>query len=539
MNGSFAGFDSVSSIISLVVLGIFGLLTLVGALKGLSRGISRQVIRTATIIISVILSIVLVKFSYNAIFSYFEGKTIEDIVNQISSIAASYNVEINPEDFADLYNFETETVVYILAIPLALVVMPLAFTVSFVIISALMLIVHAIVSGILGFRKKKNNAVTRLLGMALGAVQGAFVAIVIMLPVLGIANIASDAVDTIRANENQSELELQIIELYDNNVKEAVDSPTVSLMSKYGGDWLYKIISTATISGEDIEMSQQVDPVVKVYTEYASHLAGADFTALTEENKAAINAILMELEQSNYFSPLLASVVRGGSYMLNDSEFILEMEEPLKTSVMSIISIFNTSDKTNINTDLATIRDLYFLLSDTGVLKGMTTEGTDILALLAEKGEDNKTPLSKAVDLLSENTRTKPIVGTLTKLSITMVAGAENAEQMDAIYESVKSGINEIVSIKRNQFDSDEEYEDAISDTIENVAVENGILTPEFIEENREQVDEVLDVVSDFVAENFNDVEEFTDEMITDLIIEYYDAYINGEFNFNFDGAQQ
>ncbi len=542
---------SIASTISLVVLGILGVLVLIGALKGLSRGISRQVIRTASIILSVVISFILVKISYSAIFGYFDGKTVEDIIADLSATASSAGVQLNPEDFASLSNFDAATVKYILAIPLALIIMPLAFTVSFVIISALMLIVHAIVSGVLGFSKKKNNATTRLLGMALGAVQGLFVAIVLLFPILGIANVAADSIETMRQNENKSEAELEIIELYDANIKEAVESPAVRIMSSVGGNLLYKMVSTAKIDGDSIAMSEQVAPVVSIYAEYSSKLVDADFTKLTEENKEGINAIIEELEASDYFKPLLAGIVKGAANTIAESEAMTEMEEPVKSIFASIITIFQTSDKTNIVSDVSTLRDLYFLLSDEGILAAVMGEeggeGTDILKLLSNQDENGKTALSRAINILQINDRTKPIVGSLTKLSITMLASGsaggemtpEQTEQIEQVYEDVKTGLNEVVQVKREDYASDEEHKAAVSDTLENVLVDNNILSDSFIEENREEVDKVMDAVSDRIIEDLADVEEVTDDVITVIIVEYYDALVSGEFGDIFGEGEE
>ncbi len=523
------------------VIAFVGFLAFIGAFKGLSRGISRQIVRSVTIVASVVLSIVIIKTAYGAIFAYFDDRTVEDILNQI----ASYGVTINMEELSWLTNFDTETAKYILAIPLTLVVMPILFTVLFVVISALMLIVHAIISGILGFRKRHNNFFTRLLGMALGAVQGAFVAVVLLVPILGIASVASDSIETLRANETKTEAETNIIALYDNNVKEAVDSPVVTYLTKLGGGFMYKMIATAKVSGEDVVMTEQVDPVVSVYVAYSANLAGADFKNLTPENKAAIKAIIAEIETSNYYSPLLAGLVRGLALTATESELLTGLEEPLKSTAISIISVFHTSDETNISLDLNTFCDLYFLLSDEGILAAMGEpaegeEQPDIMTLLGNKDANGKTTLSRAITILSANDRTKPIVSSLTKLSLSILSSSTGtdgelppdvAEQVEEVYETVKSGLNEVVQVKREDYASDEEYKGAVSSTLENVLVESEILTSDFVAENREEIDKVLDVVADHVIENFADVEEVTDEHIVEIALEYYDAYMNGEFD--------
>lgn len=528
----------IPTIVSYAVLGILGLLVLIGALKGLSRGISRQLIRTLTVVASIALSILAVKFLSGQIYAYFDGKTGEELLAQIANMGITVNGEpLNVNDFEWLGNFDPEIISYILAIPLSLVVLPLVFVILFIIISALMLIVHAIVSGVLGFRKKKNNALTRLLGMALGAVQGALVTVVLLVPILGIASTASDAIETMRQNENKSEAELEIIELYDNNVKGAVETPVVKTLTNFGGNILYNWLSTTKIGGESVKMTEQIQPVLSVYSEYSANLAGADFTNLTPENQAAIKSIIAKIENSNYFAPLLADVVKGAAVTALESEAINTMEEPLGSVIKSVISIFKDASRDNLATDINTFCDLYFLLSDEGVLAAMTAgegeEAPDIMQLLSKKDENNETTLSRAISILGSNTRTQPIVTSLTKLSISMISGSnpEQAEQIEEVYNEIKTGLNEVVQIKREDFASDEEHKAAVSDSIESVIVDSGIIDAEFVEENREEIEEVLGVVADHVIENFGDVEEVTDAHITEVIVEYYEAYLNGEFD--------
>ncbi len=533
MGETMPGFTGVGSAVSAVLLAVLAVFVLFGALKGLTRGIQRQVIRTATIIASIVIALIAAKSVSSSVISAFDGMTTEEIVSEL----VASGVITSTEGFEWITNFDTETFKYIIAIPVALIAVPFIFVGVFMLASLVLYIVHGILCGVLGFRKKELNAPKRLLGLALGAVQGILVTAVVLVPVLGIARVASDSFETLRENENKSESEVEIIELYDENLKSSLDGPVVNVLNIFGGNLMYDILTSAKLDGENIKMSEQVAPVLSVYVEYSSNLADADFTALTEENKAAIKRIIAEIDDSEYFSPLLSGIMRGVSLTVAESEIVTEMEEPVKTLFATILDVFSSSDKTNIGTDLNTFCDLYFLLSDTGILKSLTAgdEGAetqpDILTLLGTKDSEGKTALARAINILNSNDRTKPIVSTLTKLSIAMLGEAmspEMQEGMEQVYDGVKDGLTQVVQVKKEDYATEEEYKGAVSDTLENVLIDNNILTDSFVEENREEVDEVLSAVTDHIVENYGDLDEVGDEQITEIIVEYYDAYING-----------
>ncbi len=522
-----------------VIFGIMAFLVLIGALKGLRRGIQRQTVRTATIILSIVLSVVAIKIGYGRIFSYLDAMTVEELVNK----GIELGLLSSSDDLSVLYNLEMATLEYILAIPLTLIIAPLVFVVLFIVISAIMLIVHAIVSGVLGFKKKKNNGVTRLCGMALGAVQGLLVSAMVLLPFVGLSNLAAGAMDTMRDNTSASETEQELVATYDENVKPIAECASMKIMGVCGGKIVYNIVATTSVEGESFNMRGEVDTVLSVYSEYSS-LEGMEWHSLKDSDKATIESMLDKIENSDYFAPLLASLARGLSKTVTEGEMLDEMEEPMKTLFCDVFGIFATSTKDNFFTDVDTILDLYYLFSDEGILEAIVDtdsgevpddspsgEEEDIMSMLGRKDEEGNTVISRAITLLQDNPRTAPIVTSLMKISLSMMvntAGDEMAgdtglttEEIEEVYDNVKQGLNDVVQIKKEDYASDEEYKDAVSASLDETFRANNI----------ELDEDIIDVVADHVIENFGDVEEVTDEHIVEVILEYYDAYLNGEFD--------
>ena len=176
-------------------------LVLIGAFKGLRRGIARQTIRTVTVILSLVFSIIATKSINSTIINTVSGMQAEEVIQMLEQ----YGISLG--DSAQFLGYlDPSTLSYILAIPLGIIVAPVLFVLFFIVISGLMLIVHAIISGVLGFSKRRNSAATRLMGMGLGAIQGLAVAIIITVPFVGILSATSDVVAQMQAIENQPTL---------------------------------------------------------------------------------------------------------------------------------------------------------------------------------------------------------------------------------------------------------------------------------------------------------------------------------------------
>ncbi len=526
----------IGQIVTYVLLGLVGLLALVGALKGLSRGIKRQSVRTVSIILSIVLSFVVVKILYGVVLGFFDCASMAELFTKLDELGLALDAETKDS----LANFDPILVEYILAIPLALLVGPIVFIPVFIIVSAIMLIVHAIVCGVVGFRKKENTKATRLLGMALGFVQGVLVSIVLLVPILGLASTVSGAVDTIRANENKSEADVELINMYDTDLKDIVENPMVKTLGKLGGNLMYKMLATVKVEDNKVKMVDQIDTVLVVYGELDT-LSSLEFTNLTPEQQASITALIDVVGDSNYFAPLLSKLVSSVATMV-EGDMIAEMEEPIKTLMVDILAIFKTSSQENIKSDLKTFCDFFFHLTNEGVLNAAmgsedpNAESPDIMEVLFKTNANGKSTIDNAITILDSNPRTQPIITSLVKISVAYAKESLNSSagegipelegaDIDKIYEDVKTAVNDIVKMDREQYASEEEYKSAVSASVESLVVNNGFIEQSEIDANREEMEEIFFEVSDHIISNFEGQEEVSDAELISVILQYYNSY--------------
>ncbi len=528
----------IKTIVIASILGLSGFLGLIGALKGLSRGIKRQTVRSLTIVVSAVLSFVAVKILYGAVIGYFENATMLDIFARLESFGLTLDAEtkdalsgVNPALFG-----------FVAAIPLALVIGPVVFVPAFIVISAVMWIVHAILSGIFGFRKKKNNKLTRLFGMLLGFVQGVAVSVLLLSPVLGIANTFSGTVETIRSKDNISESEQKIVDFYDVNLKETFDSAPVKFFTEIGGKYIYNSLANIKVGGNNVDMIGEIDTVLFVYTE-ASNIK-SDLTSLTPAEQESIGKIIDAIDSSNYFAPILVNVVNSSTSVLEDA-IASDMQEPTKSLVLELLGVFKNATRETVREDFETITDFLFLFINEGVFDVAngpsdpeSAEDTDIAKLLLKTDASGKTTIDRAVEILDKNVRTKGLINSLVKLSVvyakeSLLDSFESTglsdEEVDRIYGEVKGSIEEIAELKSENYESDEAYKNAVASSVEKMAVENGFITELEISENREKMDEVFGEVSEHIIENIGGKEEISDAELVNIIVQYYNSYINKE----------
>ena len=521
---------------TIVIASLFtfsGILGLIGALKGRSRGIKRQTVRTITVLLSAVISFVLVKALYGAVMGFLDTATMDEIFLKLEG----YNVYVGAEIKGAASQLDPLVLRYLLALPLALFVGPISFVPIFVSVSGVMWIVHVILSGILGFRKKKNNKLTRFFGMLLGLVQGVAVSVILLSPVLGIASTLSTTVESVRQKETLNDTEKNLISFYDTNVKDAIECGPVKVFTDFGGRFIYSSLTNIKLDGVSVDMTAELGVATSVYKEITS-ISTADITALGAEDQARIKGIVDTVLGSNYYAPVFTSLFNSSGTIIED-KLVTSAEEPIKGLLTELIGVFGSSTRETIKEDFNTLCDFLFLLTNEGVFSASDApDSSGVAELLLKPDASGKTTVDKAVAILDSNPRTRAMVESLVKFAVVYaketlmenfeMAGLDAAE-IDKIYEDVKGGVGEIVKINPESYASAEEYKGAVAESVEQMAIDNGFISEAELNENREKADKVFSEVSEHIADNFAGKEEISDAELVNIITRYYNSYVENE----------
>jgi hypothetical protein len=180
--------------------------------------------------------------------------------------------------------------------------------------------------------------------------------------------------------------------------------------------------------------------------------------------------------------------------------------------------MLSTSTKETIVDDLDLIVDVYFIVCDHKLIDTLRSGDPDAVRdILTEKGEDGKTTVDAILDRLNEYERAHVIVTSLTKLSLSMMQDALGFdEDTTEIYENVKEDITNILNHNKSDFETEEEYKQAVNDDLSKALEDNNLNVDE----------ETKKVMVDYIADNYGDHEgEITDKEINDALLSYYKAY--------------
>lgn len=512
-------------ILTIILLSLMGVLAIIGAILGYKRGLARQIIRTITVILSALVSIYLAKLLVTAIMVWIENRTAEELIIFIKTI-----VPVSIESYEPILTYlDTGTLNYILAIPLALVIAPVTFILAFLLVKLIMMIPHVIIAGLMGFSKKKNTATTRLLGMFLGALQGIFVAIMIIYPLAGASVTSTEIITEMNEQAPEDETTVTITEFYNTTIKTYVEDPVVKLVGDLGGKQLYNNLATVNVRGVDYEMVETLaEPTLKIGMS-VNKLKGWDWKAPTPENEDAVKAIIEAVDDSEYARNLISDILVFVSQAYADGAITIDMEQPLSEIVAATFEAIGGITANTLGTDLETLAEAYFILARENIIyaleAGNAEEIRDLLTKTIENEDGTSTTvIAKVTETLNENPNTTPLVTVLTKLSLAALSDQLGADvDLDALYGSVKNGVSDTLAITKED-KTKEEYIEAVSESLDNTLTGNGI----------ELEKDILDEMANYVYDNYDELNkvdsdhdgEISDYEVNKIVLSYYDAYM-------------
>ena len=147
------------------------------------------------------------------------------------------------------------------------------------------------------------------------------------------------------------------------------------------------------------------------------------------------------------------------------------------------------------------------------------SEGGDLTTVLTAKDPDTDAPVINGfIDLIKSNERTKHLVTSITKLSISMLKNdlTADSEQLDVTYDNIKNDVSEILSTDESDYKTKYEYIDALAGRLDEILTDNGI----------DLSDDTVRTIAEYVDENFAGKTELTEEEFNDIILSYYNAHI-------------
>jgi hypothetical protein len=527
-------FSNFSAIAIVVFLGF----ALWGAFQGFRRSIFRQVIHVAVTLVIAIIAFHCTSFVCDNILDSFNEMSMQEFIVWCEGQAV-----ILPEEVQSvLLSFDMTTIGYAIAIIINTVVAPLIFAILFAIVG----VVGKVVTSVLCFFVPKGQSLTyKLIGIVGGIVEGAIIACVVLLPLVGWVNIAGSAVDVVRENAAADDpAATEIVEFYDEYVEPLEKHAIFQMVGGLGGNDMLEDLATVEINGEERDLREQLTVVIELGYDI-SKLSGADFLNLTPENKATILAIIDDCDESLIISKLTCGVVNGMASAIEDGAILIQIDEPYHSILMEAVSILG-SEKTNETTlgeNLTTFVNVYFLLSDEGVLAvfdktedGATTNEDALTEALTKKDDENNTVLNKVIDKLDENENTRtliPLVGKLAVAALYDTLGIpEGAEEA---YEAVKDGISDVLALDTTNMSEAEakaSVTETLTETLDGIGISvsadgaEGTISSEAVEVMADYVLENQQAIKDKLEQENIDPENISDADVLNVLLSYYTEFL-------------
>ncbi len=480
------------------LLAITAIIVIISVIEGLVRGVKKQSGTLGAVVLSAIIAALVTFFVctpssplISALIDYLKGLLTAEQLQDIMGIT-----EIG------------ETLVYYAT----MVIAPFFFVAAFGILSAVLSIVWAIVYKIIspkkkGKKKKKLSAGQRFGGAGIGLACGLVVAVIALMPIVGVLDIATAAGEVIVSEANEEDL----------NVIEGIDIPEIvndasenGIMKVYkkGTGWMFDSLASATFEGKRVYLKDDVAAVVSIVP-YLSDFS-FDIKAYDEKQVDAINGIVDGLDKSTMLKYTLSGIVSEGASKWNKGESFMGIGkisagETLDPLLDSVIGVFATTTRETIGDDLRTVADIFGVLVNKDVLDVIEDEG----ALLNKLGKEGV--IGDLIIAVNKNERMMVLSDEITKLSVRVLATTlKLPNDSKAIYNEV---IGDIVS-SINESANTSDRAGAISADLCDIFEAYGL----------EITAEQASIVAEALVADLGNVQELKNDHVEEFFVVHYGA---------------
>ena len=518
--------ESILLTVSIVLTVIVALIVVFKARAGAKRGAYVAPIHLGSVLLSAILAFILTGALTGTLLSSLAEISLVDALREIElSLGETFEAEI----YQMVAGFDPAVISYVVAIPAALF-SPFIFLMLYILARVIFGAVRGIVVKACGIPKRVDTT-GKTIGAVVGGLEGILVIVLCLIPFTAFLNIGTSVTQKIDFEDEA------VAEVFDS-VEEFNDAPVFGLIRAMGGEFLTNELTSVSLDGRRVNLMNEIEVGFELYNSIMIVIedSGEEF-AVTPEKQAAIDRIVAMVEQSDYLPMVLSSAMHMVSGPLL-GEIPENPTEPMDRVMAALGDFIESTDPDTIAADLRTFADVFFLLNENGALETLTSGDTEaIMETLSEKDESGDTIIKKLIRMLGANPHTKYIIAALNELSVSIMCDSLGFTGDTAqVYEDLKQGLNDIIAITPPADKDDEEavaaykeelkttLKDTITGSLENVA------SGEELEEIREQLtdevmDEMTDQVSNYLEQN-PDIAEMEDEDVTEIILSYYDAYL-------------
>lgn len=475
------------------------------ALLGLNRGIIRQSVRIVTTVIAFAIAFTVAN-SYNGeIIAAFDSiGSMQELVYALKS-EPEFAELITPKIESILVSLDTSIIGYSFSV-FGGIISTLAFTTIFVLANIVLKLAYAIVSLILKLAGRPSPT-SKIIGAVMAAAEGAVVAALILLPVANIAGIVGDTYALIEQSECEGKDE--IMAEYEVTTAAFTEDGILSMIESVGGRAMLDKFSTFEIDGETRNHREDLVLIFKILILDLSEISETDWKSLDTGDKAAIESIIDTIDKSKYLNKVGVTLFHAMHAAAESGTQLIEVEAPLDKLMNAVLAVLGQTSEETFDEDLNTLKEIYFILSDAGVLVDMAN-GENLTDAFIARDKDGETAINKILEVIERNPRTKPLINEIAKISVSLLSSKVEIDgDIEEMYENLREDMGSVLAV-------DPSDKEALSNELGTVLYDNGI-----------NLDKgVIDNMADYISENHSEVSSLTEEDLDYLILNYYDAYL-------------
>lgn len=512
----------IGAYISLSIYLIMAISAISGLLFGLGRGFGKGIIRLITIVISLITAYIIASSISGWLAGFFAGKTLLEAIAMFSDwvggFIPGFAITFTEEIENILVHIDAVTAQNLISLVLCLFICPVIFSFVFYILKVATMLIYWLVSLMCGMVGKKS-LISSLGGGLVGAVQGMVISLVLLIPIAGFTQLASEARIAVQESEVPTYTKEQVEGFYTEYLDYTLKNPMLEAINTFGGDVMFTGLTTATVEEEKVDMGEAAKDIFLIYVDGVT-LYDIDFIHPAPWSEHLIR-ITEDIGSKPFTASTISGLVRSIANAFDAGALVIPADEPIKSLILDMFKTLKTSNEYNLEADLKTLVNIYLIMGEHGLLEEIA-EGTSegILDKMLIKTDNGEIVIDLIIDELGKNERTALLLDSFAKISVAALSSSITLEE-DAteIYNNVKDGVNEVLQTKKEDYETTEEYKEALGESLDETLKDNGI--------NLEEG--VIDEMANYIAENFSDKEEITDQDVTDAILYYYSAYMNNQ----------
>ncbi len=372
-----------------------------------SRTLYGALIDLGFLILNVVLSIFIADGIADAIVTPGLAYDVIDLINGgaeegvLAELLEQMELSMREGEFLDTADLRLVFVIF------EVVLSPLVFIASFIVLGIIFFVGKIFLKRIL---PETENLALRISGGSVGALKNILLVSIVLAPLIGYGTYAFGTFHSAADATGNEDMEDMVVEL--TEYEEIFTEGPFDAINVCGGGWLFDVLTTAHVDDVKVSLLDETENAINIYKSIVP-LTEIESINFTSNEADLLDDAISEIDNSEYLTAMIASVMAQGSKELYESEKLLSFERPVLGESFDpvaekLLEIWSTTTRAGLIDDLRTFSEIFRSTVDNGLYRELNAEDGDTFIVL-----ENSKFYSGILQALHRNERTRPVVPTL------------------------------------------------------------------------------------------------------------------------------